>query len=70
MKVEDARSKSRGPGLRAIQNWAGPYRGGMSQFSESTFPDNREGSSFLTLLGIAVFLVTAGVGLALFIAGG
>jgi hypothetical protein len=48
----------------------GAYRGGMSQFSESTFQDNREGSSFLSLLGIAVFLVTAGVGLALFIAGG
>lgn len=42
----------------------------MSQFSESTLQDTREGASFLSLLGIAVLLVTAGVGVALFIAGG
>jgi hypothetical protein len=42
----------------------------MSQFSESTFQDSREGPSFLALLGIAVLLVTAGVGLALLMAGG
>jgi hypothetical protein len=42
----------------------------MSQFPESTFEDSREGSSFLSLLGIAVVLVTAGVSLAMFMAGG
>lgn len=48
----------------------GAYRDGMRQFSESAFQDSREDPSFLSLLGIAVFLITAGVGLALFIAGG
>ncbi|MEO8755697.1 MAG: hypothetical protein ABI624_23790 [Casimicrobiaceae bacterium] len=42
----------------------------MSQFSDSTFQHGREGPGFLSLLGIAVFLVTAGVSLALFMAGG
>lgn len=43
----------------------------MSQFSESTFQeDSREGPGFLSLLGIAMFLVTAGVSLALLMAGG
>jgi hypothetical protein len=42
----------------------------MSQFSESTFQDSREDPSFLSLLGIAVLLVTAGVSLAMFMAGG
>ena len=41
----------------------------MSQFSESKFTDNGEGYGFLSLLGIAAFLVTAGVSLALFMAG-
>jgi len=42
----------------------------MSQFPESTFHDADEGRGFLSLLGIAALLVTVGVGLALFIAGG
>ena len=47
-----------------------PYRWHMSQFPESTFPVSREGPSFLSLLGIATILVTAGVGIALLIAAG
>jgi len=41
----------------------------MSQFSESTFQDSSDGRSFLSLLGIAVVLVTAGVSIAMFMAG-
>jgi len=40
----------------------------MSQFPESAFESSREGPSFLSLLGIAVGLVAAGVSLATLIA--
>ena len=43
---------------------------GMSQISESTFQGGSGGRSFLSLLGIAVALVTAGVSLAMLMAGG
>jgi hypothetical protein len=42
----------------------------MSQISESTFQGDSGGRSFLSLLGIAVALVTAGVSLAMLMAGG
>ena len=42
----------------------------MSQFSESAFHDSAVGPSFLSRLGIAVVLVTAGVGLAMLMAAG
>jgi hypothetical protein len=42
----------------------------MSQFSESTFQDSSDSPSFLSLLGIVVVLLTAGVSLAVFLAGG
>jgi hypothetical protein len=42
----------------------------MRQFSESTFQDSSDSPSFLSLLWIAVLLVTAGVSLAMFMAGG
>jgi len=42
----------------------------MSQISDSTFQESSGGRSFLSLLGIAVVLVTAGVSLAMFMAGG
>lgn len=42
----------------------------MSQFPESTFEDSREGRGFLSLLGITAVLVTAGICLAIFMAGG
>jgi hypothetical protein len=42
----------------------------MSQISESSFQENSDGRSFLSLLGIAALLVTAGVSLAMFMAGG
>ena len=39
----------------------------MSQFPESAFQDSGEGPSFLSRLGIAFVLLTAGIGLALLI---
>jgi hypothetical protein len=42
----------------------------MSEFSESTFRDGCDGPTFLSLLGLVVVLVTAGVSLAVFLAGG
>jgi hypothetical protein len=42
----------------------------MSQFSESTFQDGSDSPGFFSLLGIVVVLVTAGVSLAVFMAGG
>ena len=54
---------------RSEEGWC-PYRGGMSQISESTFQGGSGGRSFLSLLGIAVALVTAGVSLAMLMAGG
>jgi hypothetical protein len=42
----------------------------MSQFPESTFQDSREGASFLSLLAIALAVVTAMVGVAMLIAAG
>jgi len=39
----------------------------MSQFSESAFQDNGEGPSFLSRVGIAFVLFTAGIGFALFL---
>jgi len=54
---------------RSEEGWC-PYRGGMSQFSESTFQDSSDSPSFLSLLGIVVVLLTAGVSLAVFLAGG
>jgi len=44
-----------------------PYRRCMSQFSESAFQDSGEGPSFLSRVGIAFVLFTAGIGLALFL---
>jgi hypothetical protein len=40
----------------------------MSQFSESAFQDSGEGPSFLSRLGIAIVLLTAGIGVALALA--
>jgi hypothetical protein len=40
----------------------------MSQFSESTLQDAAEGPGFLSRLGIAVVLLTAGIGVALALA--
>jgi hypothetical protein len=42
----------------------------MRQFRESTFQDSRGGRGFLSLLGITTVLVTAGICLAVFMAGG
>ena len=40
----------------------------MSPFSESAFQDAGEGPSFLSRLGIAIVLLTAGIGVALALA--
>jgi hypothetical protein len=56
-------------GGRSERGWC-PYRVGMSQFPESTSQDSSDSPSFLSLLGIAVALVTAGVSLAMLMAGG
>lgn len=40
----------------------------MSQFSESAFQDRDESPSFLSLVGIALVLLTAGISLAVLIA--
>ena len=45
-----------------------PYRRRMSQFSESAFQDSGEGPSFLSRVGIAFVLLTAGIGLAVLMA--
>jgi hypothetical protein len=42
----------------------------MTQFSEPTFQDGNVGPSFLSLLGLVVVLVMAGVSLAVFLAAG
>lgn len=39
----------------------------MSQFSESAFQDSGEGPSFLSRVGIALVLLTAGIGLAVLV---
>ena len=56
--------------VRSIEKGMVRYRAGMSQFSESTFQDSSDSPSFLSLLGIVVVLLTAGVSLAVFLAGG
>ena len=43
------------------------YRRCMNQFSESAFQDSGEGPSFLSRVGIAFVLLTAGIGLAVLI---
>ena len=40
----------------------------MNQFPESAFEDAGEGPSFLSRVGIALALLTAGIGIALFLA--
>jgi len=42
----------------------------MSQFPESSYEAAREGRSFLSLVAITAVLMTAGISLALFMAGG
>jgi hypothetical protein len=42
----------------------------MSQFPESAFQEGREGAGFLSLLAIALAVVTAMVGVAILIAAG
>jgi len=44
------------------------YRRAMNQFPESAFEDAGEGPSFLSRVGIALALLTAGIGIALFLA--
>jgi len=44
------------------------YRRRMSPFSESAFHDRDEGPSFLSRVVLSVVLLTAGIGLAVFVA--
>jgi hypothetical protein len=46
-----------------------PYRRRMNSFPESTFDAPDSGPGFLGLLGIALLIVTAGVSIAVLIAG-
>ena len=45
-----------------------PYRRAMHSSFESSLPEDGDGPSFLSRLGIAFVLVTAGVGLAMWMA--